>query len=442
MKLSALLAACVLFGTPSATRPQTSESLPRIVEQMSGGTPLQATYFAAPKAKGGATRGVEFKTSDGVVLKGSYFAADKPGPGVLLLHQINRTRESWKDVAPQLAAAGIHALTVDTRGHGESGGTRWERLSEPEQGKHWRGWPEDVDAALEFLRSQPGVDKNRIGLCGAGLLGVDNSVDATRRHPDGIKSLALLSGETFYDGLTFLHQASQLPALFVTSDLDEYPPTSEAMQLLYITASNPEKKLVHYSAAQDAPWLWYEPFDIGKVPGTGNHGTDLFQGHPDLPGMIVQWLVTTLMKTPGNAPADTVGAAEILNLMREPGGVPKAERQLLEARRSNPQAQPWPEVATDIIGADYLRVGNIKAAIEIFKLNLLAYPESANANDDLAAAYLEDGQKELARPLAEKALKLVNAHDKWASDWSDTQQRREQVRKSIESTLRKLGEAN
>ena len=423
----------------------------RILSLLTAGilTVAVLTYVArkvvAGKLQGaevGTARVVEFKTSDGIVLKGSYFAAAKPGPGVLLLHQINRTRESWKDVAAQLAAAGIHALTVDTRGHGESGGTPWERLSEAEQGKHWRGWPGDVDAALEFLRSQPGVDKNRIGICGAGLLGVDNSVEATRRHPDGIKTLALLSGETFYDGLTFLHQASQLPALFVTSDLDEYPPTSEAMQLLYISSSNPEKKLVHYSAAQDAPWLWYEPFDIGKVPDTGNHGTDLFQGHPDLPGIIVQWLVTTLMKTPGQAPADTVGAAAILNLMREPGGVAQAERQLLAARRSNPQAQLWPEVATDIIGADYMRVGNIKSAIEIFKLNLLAYPESADANDDLAEAYLQDGQKALARPLAEKALKLVNAQDKWASDWSDTEQRRGQVRKSIEGTLKKLDDVN
>src|ERR1700732_705102 len=68
-----------------------------------------------------APRVVELKASDGTVLKASYFAAAKPGPGVLLLHQINRTRRGWDDVAAQLAAAGINTLTLDMPGFGESG---------------------------------------------------------------------------------------------------------------------------------------------------------------------------------------------------------------------------------------------------------------------------------------------------------------------------------
>lgn len=50
----------------------------------------------------------------------------------------------------------------------------------------------------------------------------------------------------------------------------------------------------------------------------------------------------------------------------------------------------------EIVGDDYLRVGDLKTAIEIFKLNLLAYPDSADANDDPAATYLDNGQKDLA----------------------------------------------
>jgi alpha-beta hydrolase superfamily lysophospholipase len=65
-----------------------------------------------------AARMVDIKATDGTVLKASYFAAAKPGPGVLLLHQINRTRKAWDDVAAQLAAAGINTLTLDMRGYG------------------------------------------------------------------------------------------------------------------------------------------------------------------------------------------------------------------------------------------------------------------------------------------------------------------------------------
>src|SRR5438445_13643668 len=59
-------------------------------------------------------RVVDFKTANGTILKGTYFDAAKPGPGVLLFHQSNRTRKSWDDVARQLAAAGINVITVDT----------------------------------------------------------------------------------------------------------------------------------------------------------------------------------------------------------------------------------------------------------------------------------------------------------------------------------------
>ncbi len=69
-----------------------------------------------------ASRDVDLKAPDGTILKGTYFAAGKSGPGALLFHQSNRTRKEWDMVARQLAAAGINTLTVDSRGHGESGG--------------------------------------------------------------------------------------------------------------------------------------------------------------------------------------------------------------------------------------------------------------------------------------------------------------------------------
>ncbi|HET9802691.1 MAG TPA: hypothetical protein VFP96_05605, partial [Candidatus Acidoferrum sp.] len=229
----------------------------------------------------GAERFVDFKTSDGTTLKGTYFGAAKQGPGVLLFHQSNRTRKSWDDVGRQLAAAGINVLTVDT----DPNKTRKQR------------WPGELDAAFEFLRSQPGVNRDVIGVGGAGVIGVEDSVETARLHPGEVKSLVLLSGET--ESLDFLCKASQLPELFVADDNDEYPPIVEAMELLYVTASSPGRKFVHYSASHEAPWLWYEPFDIGKVQAHGGHGTDMFRVHHELPGIIVDWFVTTLIKTPG-----------------------------------------------------------------------------------------------------------------------------------------------
>ncbi len=402
-----------------------------------------------------APRVVELKASDGTLLKASYFAAAKPGPGVLLLHQSNRTRKAWDNLAGQLAAAGINTLTLDMRGFGESG-TPYTKLTDAEKAKVSPMWPSDVDTAFQYLVSQPGVKRDVIGVGGAGWFGVLHSVEVARQHSADVKSLVLLSVETLQDGLQFLRQASKLPGLFVVADDHEYPPTVEAMEWLYINSSSPGKKFVHYSAAQDAPWIWYETSDAGKVPARGGHGTDMFKPHPELPGIIVDWLVTTLINTLSRAPADALASAAILNQLWTSEGVARAKQQLMEARRRDSQVQLWPEVNVDIIGEDHVREGEserkagrlreakmqIDTAIEIFKLNLLAYPDSADAHYNLADAYLKNGQKDLARQYAEKALAMIDSHKAPLSSWSDTEQRRAEIRGGVQDTLKELNAAH
>jgi tetratricopeptide (TPR) repeat protein len=386
-----------------------------------------------------AARVVDLKAADGIILKASYFAAAKPGPGVLLFHQGNRTRAAWDDLAGRLAAAGINTLTLDMRGFGESGGTPHAKLKSREFSRiREQIWPGDIDTALQYLISQPGVKGDVIGLGGAGYKGVDSSVLTARRHSSEVKSLVLLSGETYTAGLQFLRQASQLPGLFVVDDEDEYPPTVEAMELLYITSCNPGKKLVHY-AGKVPPWNGEE--DVYESPVTGGHGTDVFKVHPELTGIIVNWFVTTLIQTPGHAPVDKSRAASlpfaaIVNQIDLPGGVARITQLLAEARRKDPKAQLFPEAIVTIIGYDHLRVGETKSAVEVLKLNLTAYPQSANANDSLSDAYLADGQKDLARQYAEKALALL------PSDTTDSEAWRNVIRENARQKLKQLDVAH
>src|SRR6266571_3126374 len=114
-----------------------------------------------------AERVIDLTASDGLKLKATYFAADKPGPGVLLLHQCNRQRKVWDDLARQLASAGINVLTLDYRGYGESEGEPFDKLS-PEAIPQARAkWPNDIDTAFRYLLSQPGVTHENIGVGGA-----------------------------------------------------------------------------------------------------------------------------------------------------------------------------------------------------------------------------------------------------------------------------------
>jgi dienelactone hydrolase len=403
------------------------------MKRLLGLLPVLLAITNSTQAEKNTARTVDLKSSDGTILKGSYFAAAKPGPGVLLYHQGNRTRQSWNNIAAQLAAAGINVLTVDSRAHGESGGTPDNYFK--------TAWRNDLETAFQYLSSQPGVNPNLIGAGGAGNLGVETAVETARRHPVEIKSLVLLSGEADRSGSEFLHQASQLPELFVADDSDEYMPIQDAMKLLYVSASSSTKKFVYYSQAEEAPWLWYETFrDNGKVPAHGGHGTDMFKPHPELPGIIVHWLVNTLIKKPGRAPADTLASQDVLNQLQFGGGagIAQVKQQLLEARKKDPQAQLFPEVTADKIGEDYQRAGDVKTALEVYEVVELAYPDSADLETDIADACLANGQKDLAREHAQKALTLLDSHTSPASSWSDTEQRRGEVRKSAQETLKKL----
>jgi dienelactone hydrolase len=404
---------------------------------------VSANAVLAQQSEPAVAHTVDLKSTDGTVLKATFFPAANSGPGVLLFHQSNRTRTSWDEVARQLAAAGINTLTIDERGYGESGGKKEARALYHDR---------DLDAAFEYLVSQPGVQREVIGAGGAGWLGVDNSVETARRHSAEVKSLVLVSGETLLPQLRFLRQTPELPGLFVVSDDDEYPPTVEAMEWLYDCSASPQKQFIHYNGPK-APWLWYETSDVSKVPATGSHGTDLFKRHPELPATIVDWFVSTLIRTPGHAPADTVASAAILNEIEMPGGVARVRQQLMEARRKDPKVELWPEVNVDIIGEDHMReadaekkAGNVREAdmekkvgIEIFKLNLLAYPDSADAHYNLADAYLRVGEKALARQYAEKALAMIDSHAAPLSSWSDTEQRRAEIRSAVEDVLKQVG---
>jgi dienelactone hydrolase len=366
-----------------------------------------------------AERVVDLTTADGTKLKASYFAAAKPGPGVLLLHQCNRQRKIWDGLAQQLAAAGINVLTLDYRGFGESDGDRFDKLP-PQQAAQIQAekWPVDIDTAFQYLVSQPGVTHDVIGVGGASC-GVNNSIQTARRHTE-VKSLVLLSGNTDLKGRHFLRESSKLPVFFAVADDDEYPTSIVAIEWLYSLDADPDKKFVHVA--------------------TGGHGADMFEMHPDMPGEIVNWYVTTLIKTPGRAPGARQTAVvpkdvHVLDQIDQPGGAAKVAKNLEEARQHDSKAKLFPEDIVNYVGYEHLQAQDNKGAIEILKLNAEAYPNSPNVYDSLSDAYFADGQRDLARENAKKALQLL------PSDTTDPEDRRNGIKASAEEKLKQLGEA-
>jgi len=87
----------------------------------------------------------------------------------------------------------------------------------------------------------------------------------------------------------------------------------------------------------------------------------------------------------------------------------------------------------NLLGYEHLQSGDNKGAVEILKLNAVAYPNSPNVYDSLSDAYLADGQKDLARENAKKALELLK------SDTTDPEAQRKAIQESAETKLKQLG---
>jgi dienelactone hydrolase len=203
-----------------------------------------------------APRVVDLKAADGTTLKATFFAAAKPGPGVLLLHQCNQQRKNWDELAGRLAGTGINVLTLDYRGYGESGGTSYKDLPQDEFARMVaEKWPGDVDTAFKYLVAQPGVTRGIVGAGGASC-GVNQSIQLARRHPE-VKSLVLLSGNTDRDGRAFLRKSEKLPMMLSAADDDGA--AVEVMQWLYELSENAGSKFVSLHLRR--PWN-------GNVRGT------------------------------------------------------------------------------------------------------------------------------------------------------------------------------
>src|SRR6266849_1253500 len=367
-----------------------------------------------------APRTVSLTAGDGTILKATYFAAAKPGPGVLLLHQCNQQRKSWDVLAERLASSGINVLTVDYRGFGESGGTRFDKLTPQELNRIvTETWPGDIDMAFQYLLSQPGVKRDRMGAGGASC-GVNQSIRLARRHPE-VKSLVLLSGGTDREGRLFLQSSKNLPVFTSAADDDVFGLLTETMQWLFSVSANPASRFAHYA--------------------NGGHGAEMFAAHKELPDVIAQWFAATLRNNPGSVPktnGSPLGPQGLrtLELVDQPGGADKVAKMLEQVHESDPQGALFSEYIVNLPGYEHIQQGDTRGAVEIMKLNVAAYPNSPNVYDSLSDAYLADGQKALALQNAKKALELL------AKDTTDSEQRRKAIRDSAEQKVKQLDESS
>ena len=214
----------------------------------------------------------DFKGTDGTNLKGTYYSPGEPGPAVLLVHQCNLDRSSWESLASDLVAAGIHVLTFDLRGFGDSEG---EPMTGAESFRTlMQKAPGDVDAAYAYLMSQAGVDKSRVAAGGASC-GVMMSAGLATRRPE-IKTLVMLSGPAGDEASSHIMATADLAVFGAAAEADSLTPgVHEVMKTTVEGSKNSSSTL--------------------KIYGGTEHGTPMFAKNPELEPLVLEFLKSRLL---------------------------------------------------------------------------------------------------------------------------------------------------
>lgn len=209
---------------------------------------------------------VQIEAADGLVLVGDYYKlqplADQSRPAVILLHMIGSKRQSWSRLIPALLEAGYEVLTVDLRGHGDTGGEI-----------NWFAAVTDVQTWLDWLREQPGIEADAISIVGASI-GANLALIGCANDDDCVTAIALSPGLVYYSLKTessITNQLSKRSALLIASQTDQY-------------SADSVKQLVNSATG-----------DIGARIYAGTaHGTQLFEVsdavREGLITLIVSWL--------------------------------------------------------------------------------------------------------------------------------------------------------
>lgn len=217
----------------------------------------------------GAADGLEvtFPGDGGFLLRARYHAGPDGGPGVLLLHQCDREgpHTGYEKLAPGLAEAGVHALALDFRGYGRSVDVRFTGENWQEARTHF---PADLEAALDYLESRPGIDRSRIGVVGASC-GGRHAVLLAHSHGE-MRALVLLSAGLGRDPEALVEPIADRPLFCSVAEEDPFGPTVESLKRAFVASGHPESRLVLYKGAA--------------------HGTPLLEGDPLLGAAITGWL--------------------------------------------------------------------------------------------------------------------------------------------------------
>jgi len=227
---------------------------------------------------------ISLKVDKGFELKASYYpSVAKSDRAVLMLHQCNYNRSMYNDIGQQLAKQGIHALSIDFRGFGESITNEFnvdkiQKLPREERRKAWQAmsayWPSDVQLAYTYLKNKLS-EKADIGVIGVIGASCGGSQAITLAENNLVKVISFFSSGQRKDNIErYKKVLGDKPTLIIASEEDGGTYTSA--QALFTAAKNKDSRFIAYKGNE--------------------HGYPLLTSDVHLATTIVSWFDQQLIK--------------------------------------------------------------------------------------------------------------------------------------------------
>jgi len=346
-----------------------------------------------------------------------YYERAGQGETIVLIHDGLVHHEIWEEQFP-VFSKNYDVVRYDRRGYGRS--------PQPEK-------PYSNIEDLHQLFHKLDIDKAIVmGMSAGGGL----AIDFTLAHPKRVASLvlvgAVVSGFTYTDH--FFSRGGHLqpstwndPDAFrrywYTDDPYEIAPQNTAVKerVRQIIEANPHdadlsKNRLNLPPERPALGRLHEIkvpalIVVGEhdIPDVHAHSGAIEAGIPNARRIIISGaghLVPLERPEAFNEQVLQFLKEEPFFTILESKGISEAVNMFLSSREKDPETILFRENRMNGLGYQYLQSGNIDDAIEIFKLNVLAYPNSWNVYDSLAEAYMNKGENALAIENYQKSLDL------------------------------------
>lgn len=158
------------------------------------------------------------------LLAGDYYLGEKRSGGVIVLHDCNSDRRSYKRIASSLAKQGLHTLSLDFRGYGESVADGFSREQikknsedivtyQSEMALLTTYWQDDLLAAYQFLRTKLESSQG-ISIVASGCSSIHAVALAEKIL---LNSMVIITPEMAYSDKERYKNLIDIPSYFVTS---------------------------------------------------------------------------------------------------------------------------------------------------------------------------------------------------------------------------------